>query len=920
MASAVIGALRVALGLDSAEFRAGALRAQNAANGLANRIGRSFNALGNSGRALGGVLSSLSGPLALLTGAGGAAGLIAIADEAKSMTAQLKLATAASGSFAMAQQDVARIAVDTRSGLAETTSLYGSFTRTSQELERSQVEAAQATETFTKALKIGGAGTQQVQSATLQMSQALSDTSVQWEELGQILEASPRLAKVFTDSLGVTRQELKQMAESGKLSGEMLFNALNDRAITAKIDAEFQQLPVTFGEAMTLVHNAALATFGAFDDGGQFSTALANFIGRGAEGFASLAEAASAEGIHIRSTFEGLSDVFSPLLSGAQGAFAGVRQEADYTRTSIINILQAFDDLKNLYVDAENIGRRVENSLKGALNRAQRRAGAGPGSDVAMSPILARSDTAGTFARGQRRSAAQLRLDQSVRRKEAEGWIIPRNADGSVNEAGIRRRERIAAPARKPKADPDVAKYQSEIADLEKLKARASGNELKTIQSQIDKRKKIVANLQQGVSVEAARAAAGGGGGGGRSADAEQKKREREAKQAAEKAKRDLRRYEAAEASERDGELRARADLTVEARDRLAIEKQLRDNETAARLRAIETDEDLTEAQKARLSSLVKSTAALEEEAAQRRAQQDQQRQDLERVTAANDNQIDILSAQASLVRTTKDRAALELKILDLQFQQQRAIQEAVLASQTATAQEKAIAQARLATLDQLQALGRAQVERENQSPLARYLDTIPKTRAEMDEAMEDLSVKGLDGLIDGIATATTDFKSLGDTVTSVVNGMLADFARMALRKGLMNVLGKFMDGGSGASSAVTAAFGIGGAGSAGSAMGTPYIPSLSGARAKGGPVIGGRNYLVGELGPEVFTAPHTGTIIANDALGFERQKAVVQLVVGEGQMFEPRVAGISGDVSVETVAASNRTGALRGRQQLGGR
>ncbi|WP_112383355.1 tape measure protein [Sphingomonas carotinifaciens] len=919
MASAVIGALRVALGLDSAEFRAGALRAQNAANGLANRIGRSFNALGNSGRALGGVLSSLSGPLALLTGAGGAAGLIAIADEAKSMTAQLKLATAASGSFAMAQQDVARIAVDTRSGLAETTNLYGSFTRTSQELERSQVEAAQATETFTKALKIGGAGTQQVQSATLQMSQALSDTSVQWEELGQILEASPRLAKVFTDSLGVTRQELKQMAESGKLSGEMLFNALNDRAITAKIDAEFQQLPVTFGEAMTLVHNAALATFGAFDDGGQFSTALANFIGRGAEGFASLAEAASAEGIHIRSTFEGLSDVFSPLLSGAQGAFAGVRQEADYTRTSIINILQAFDDLKNLYVDAENIGRRVENSLKGALNRAQRRAGAGPGSDVAMSPILARSDTAGTFARGQRRSAAQLRLDQSVRRKEAEGWIIPRNADGSVNEAGIRRRERVAAPARKPKADPDVAKYQGEIADLEKLKARASGNELKTIQSQIDKRKKIVANLQQGVSVEAARAAAGGGGG-GRSADAEQKKREREAKQAAEKADRDLRRYEAAEASERDAELRARADLTVEARDRLAIEKQLRDNETAARLRAIETDKDLTDAQKARLSSLVKSTAALEEEAAQRRAQQDQQRQDLERVTAANDNQIDILSAQASLVRTTKDRAALELKILDLQFQQQRAIQEAVLASQTATAQEKAIAQARLATLDQLQALGRAQVERENQSPLARYLDTIPKTRAEMDEAMEDLSVKGLDGLIDGIATATTDFKSLGDTVTSVVNGMLADFARMALRKGLMNVLGKFMDGGSGASSAVTAAFGIGGAGSAGSAMGTPYIPSLSGARAKGGPVIGGRNYLVGELGPEVFTAPHTGRIIANDALGFERQKAVVQLVVGEGQMFEPRVAGISGDVSVETVAASNRTGALRGRQQLGGR
>lgn len=41
-------------------------------------------------------------------------------------------------------------------------------------------------------------------------------------------------------------------------------------------------------------------------------------------------------------------------------------------------------------------------------------------------------------------------------------------------------------------------------------------------------------------------------------------------------------------------------------------------------------------------------------------------------------------------------------------------------------------------------------------------------------------------------------------------------------------------------------------------------IPALSGARASGGPVVGGRTYLVGEKGPELFTADRSGTIIPN--------------------------------------------------------
>lgn len=58
----------------------------------------------------------------------------------------------------------------------------------------------------------------------------------------------------------------------------------------------------------------------------------------------------------------------------------------------------------------------------------------------------------------------------------------------------------------------NLEKYQKELADLEKLKVTASGNELKAIEKQIARRKAIIENLEAGVGIGAARAAATGGG------------------------------------------------------------------------------------------------------------------------------------------------------------------------------------------------------------------------------------------------------------------------------------------------------------------------------------------------------------------------------------------------------------------------
>ncbi|SMD05664.1 tape measure protein [Novosphingobium sp. B1] len=232
--------------------------------------------------------------------------ILSIADEAKNLDAQLRLATAGFGSFSQAGTDVRRIAADTRSGLSETASLYGNFARATKELGGTQSEAARATETFAKTLKISGADANSAASATLQFGQALASGALRGDELNSILEASPRLARLLTESMGVSIGAIKQLGEEGKLTSDVLFRALTDRKFTDGIDSEFRELPVTFDEAMTSVYNAAVVTIGAFDRGGQFSTAIANFVTDGSDGFASLESAAEAFGRTLSSELAGV--------------------------------------------------------------------------------------------------------------------------------------------------------------------------------------------------------------------------------------------------------------------------------------------------------------------------------------------------------------------------------------------------------------------------------------------------------------------------------------------------------------------------------------------------------------------------------------------------------------------------------------
>jgi tape measure domain-containing protein len=150
--------------------------------------------------------------------------------------------------------------------------------------------------------------------------QALQSGALRGDEFNSVMENAPRLARLLADSLGVSVGQLRAMAEAGELTRDKLTAALTGR-FTAGIEAEFQQLPVTFDQSLTQIQKRAQVAIGAFDRGGQFSDMLVNFMGTGETSMEGISSSAEETGILVRATFADLSDVFGPIVSSASAAF-----------------------------------------------------------------------------------------------------------------------------------------------------------------------------------------------------------------------------------------------------------------------------------------------------------------------------------------------------------------------------------------------------------------------------------------------------------------------------------------------------------------------------------------------------------------------------------------------------------------------
>ena len=131
-------------------------------------------------------------------------------------------------------------------------------------------EAIQFAENMNKSFKIAGANQQEMASATLQLSQALAAGTLRGEEFNAINEAAPSVIQRIADAMGVEKGKMRELAQDGQITAEVVKAAM--LGATDEINAEFANIPKTFGDFMTEAQN--IITMGLSDIMDQWSEFL----------------------------------------------------------------------------------------------------------------------------------------------------------------------------------------------------------------------------------------------------------------------------------------------------------------------------------------------------------------------------------------------------------------------------------------------------------------------------------------------------------------------------------------------------------------------------------------------------------------------------------------------------------------------
>jgi tape measure domain-containing protein len=242
---------------------------------------RAVGQLGGAMGRTGGAASQLAGLLRTQLGAAvaGVATLEALrrtamlADEYQRMGARLRVVSQSAGQAAAAQQSLVKLALETRSPLLATVTLFARTAAASKELGVSQDRVLNVTRAVAQSFQVSGASAAEASSSAQQFAQALGSGTLSGDELRSILENNLVLAEAIAKQFGVSVGQLRKMGEEGKLSSRGIFQAIERES--APIGKQFALIPANLETATTNLKTALQAMLGRLDSAVGLTAAIA---------------------------------------------------------------------------------------------------------------------------------------------------------------------------------------------------------------------------------------------------------------------------------------------------------------------------------------------------------------------------------------------------------------------------------------------------------------------------------------------------------------------------------------------------------------------------------------------------------------------------------------------------------------------
>lgn len=210
------------------------------------------------------IMNGMLGKLAATAGAAFSINQVKnYADSYTGIVNQLKLVTSGQAELNTAMNDTYKIAQATASSWGAVNTVYSKYMSNAKVLNLTQAETARLTEVTSKAVSISGSTTEAAAGALFQFGQALDGNILRAEEYNSLVDGAGGLLNAMAKGLNVTRGELRQMMLDGKLSGQVITEALLKAGDS--VDELYSKTDTTMTASFNLITTEVTKMVGEFD-------------------------------------------------------------------------------------------------------------------------------------------------------------------------------------------------------------------------------------------------------------------------------------------------------------------------------------------------------------------------------------------------------------------------------------------------------------------------------------------------------------------------------------------------------------------------------------------------------------------------------------------------------------------------------
>lgn len=203
--------------------------------------------------AIDGLVNNVMGIVAAYASFQGVGKMVALSDSMVQTTARLNMINDGLQTTEELQDKIFASAQRSRAEFLATADVVAKLGQRAGDAFASNDETIAFAENLNKMFVIAGASQQEMQSTSLQLTQALGSGVLRGEELNAVFESAPNIIQSIADYMDVPIGQIRQMAQEGQITASIVKNAL--LSATDEINAQFESMPMTWGQVWTGVMN-----------------------------------------------------------------------------------------------------------------------------------------------------------------------------------------------------------------------------------------------------------------------------------------------------------------------------------------------------------------------------------------------------------------------------------------------------------------------------------------------------------------------------------------------------------------------------------------------------------------------------------------------------------------------------------------